>query len=354
MPNFETATLGTASGEYLKPSRPAPHPGRAREILARHPEIRELVGKNAGTFWITAGIVAAQVALGAALAHSPWWLIILVAATAGAFANHALWVVIHEITHNLVFRTPGANTWVGILANLPHTVPSSVFFQRYHMKHHAFLGTYDFDADIPSRWEARIFGRSAVGKAAWMLLFPIMQALRPTRLRVLKPIDRWVVANVLAQVLFNAAIFYFLGPKALLYMLISLFFAIGLHPLGARWIQEHYIVFPGQETVDYYWPLNRVAMNIGYHNEHHDFPSIPWNRLPEVKRAAPEAYDTLHFHKSWAKLLWTFVFDPNLSLYTRYVREGPSGGSRLNEAKAHTQDLPQPETQRAPSEPASA
>ena len=67
------------------------------------------------------------------------------------------------------------------------------------MKHHAFLGTYDFDADIPSHWEFKLFGRSALGKAVWLFLFSIMQALRPARLRVLKPIDRWVVISVLAQ-----------------------------------------------------------------------------------------------------------------------------------------------------------
>ncbi len=336
------APAGTKALDFLQPEGPNPHGGRGRSIILNHPEIRDLVGKNPVTFWITLGIVLVQTALAAALHTSPWWLIVLVAVTVGAFANHALWVVIHEVTHNLIFKTPGANTLVGILANLPHGAPTSVFFQRYHMKHHAFLGTYDFDADIPSRWEQKLFGRSALGKACWMFVFSIIQALRPVRLRVLKPIDRWVVINVVAQVIYDGALLYFWGPKALAYMFISLMFSVGLHPLGARWIQEHYIVFPGQETADYYGPLNPFALNVGFHNEHHDFPSIPWNRLPEVKRAAPEAYDTLHYHPSWSKLLWRFIVDPNISLYTRYVREGPSSGAKFEEAKAASQQLPEP------------
>ena len=152
--------------------------------------------------------------------------------------------------------------------------------------------------------------------------------------------------NVVAQVLYDGALLYFWGPKALAYMFISLMFSVGLHPLGARWIQEHYIVFPGQETADYYGPLNPFALNVGYHNEHHDFPSIPWNRLPAIKRAAPEAYDTLHYHPSWSKLLWRFIVDPEISLYTRYVREGPTGGSRLEEARAASQELPEPTADR--------
>ena len=95
---------------------------------------------------------------------------------------------------------------------------------------------------------------------------------------------------------------------------------MGLHPVGARWIQEHYLVFPGQETTSYYGPLNTVALNVGYHNEHHDFPSVPWNRLPEIKRMAPEAYDTLGSYKSWTRLLLRFIFDRQLSLFARQIR----------------------------------
>jgi sphingolipid delta-4 desaturase len=79
--------------------------------------------------------------------------------------------------------------------------------------------------------------------------------------------------------------------------------------------------------------LNRFQLNIGYHNEHHDFPSVPWNRLPAVKKTAPEAYDTLRNHPSWAKLLWWFITDPRVSLYTRNVR-ADRGDFRLAEESA--------------------
>src|SRR5207248_2767946 len=96
--------------------------------------------------------------------------------------------------------------------------------------------------------------------------------------------------------------------------------AIGLHPLGARWIQEHFAMNPGQETYSYYGPLNKVSFNVGYHNEHHDLMTIPWSRLPEVRRIAPEFYEGLHAYHSWTKLLVQFLTDPNITLFRYIVR----------------------------------
>jgi sphingolipid delta-4 desaturase len=90
--------------------------------------------------------------------------------------------------------------------------------------------------------------------------------------------------------------------------------------LGARWIQEHYLTSGEQETYSYYGVFNKLAFNVGYHNEHHDFPSVPWNRLPQIRKDAPEFYDTLVYHTSWTKLFFRFLFDKEISLYSRIVR----------------------------------
>ena len=52
---------------------------------------------------------------------------------------------------------------------------------------------------------------------------------------------------------------------------------------------------------------------------------MPWNRLPAVRKAAPEAYDTLFWHRSWTFLLLRFLFDPGLTLYSRVVRAERGG-----------------------------
>ena len=76
----------------------------------------------------------------------------------------------------------------------------------------------------------------------------------------------------------------YLGPQCLWYMLLSVFFAGSIHPTAGHFLAEHYVVDGVAETYSYYGPLNCLCYNVGYHNEHHDFPNIPWSKLPEVRQ----------------------------------------------------------------------
>lgn len=311
-----------------------PHRLRTKKILAEHPEVRELIGKNPYTFFALTGLVLAMVALAYLLKDSSWWLLVLIAYVVGAFINHSLFVMVHETTHNLLFKSKAANLLAGIFANLPHIFPSAVSFSRYHLKHHSFQGIHELDADLPDFWEARLINNSTLGKAFWLFMFPFFQFRRTFRLKEIKPIDGWVLLNWGLQLAFNISLWVFLGPKAFCFMLFSFFFAVGLHPLGARWIQEHYLTLnENQETYSYYGPLNTVSFNVGYHNEHHDFPSIPWNKLPALKKTASGYYDSLYAHTSWTKLFFRFLFDKNISLYSRILRKDRGQVAITDESK---------------------
>ena len=299
-----------------------PHRIRTKDILKVHPDIRKLIGKNPNTIFAIIGLVGLQIALAWFTSSQSWWIVFIAAYLIGAFADHALFVMIHECAHKLLFKKPAANRLAGIFANLPQLFPSSVSFERYHIKHHSFQGVHELDADLPNHWEARLIDNYFIGKAIWLLFYPIFQVFRISRLKEIKPFDGWVALNWAAQILFIAGIWLWLGPKAIVFLLASFFFSVGLHPLGARWIQEHYLTHSkDQETYSYYGVLNTVAFNVGYHNEHHDFPSVPWNRLPQIKAGAPNFYNTLFYHKSWTKLFFRFLFDKEISLYSRIVRK---------------------------------
>ncbi len=292
--------------DFLHSGSSEPHRDRTKEILKKYPEIRRLVGNNPFTFFIMVGIVVLQMAIAIGIRNEPWWLIVIVAYTVGAFANHALYVLNHECAHNFVFKKRYLNMLAGILADFPTLTPGSTSFRLYHLKHHSFQGVYDLDADIPSEWEAKLIVNTPYGKTIWLLLFPIFQVTRPQRLKELRFAHKWTYINLAIVIGFDVFVLFVLGPKAFVYFLLSLFFSIGLHPLGARWIQEHYVVNPPQETYSYYGILNLLAFNVGYHNEHHDLSSIPWNRLPKLRKMAPEFSNSLFYHKSWTKLLFNF------------------------------------------------
>ena len=300
---------------------PEPHIKRTKDIIKKYPQIKKLMGRNPYTFFYILGIVTIQIGISIVLKDQSWWLVLLAAYAIGAFANHALFVLIHECTHNMVFQSRIANLWAGILCDLPNVLPSSVQFRKYHLKHHAFQGHYDIDADIPSVWEANLIGNSFVGKAVWLLFFPVFQLTRPPRLREIQFSSLWVWIDLVVVLLFDVALIYWFGLMPILYLASSFFFSVGLHPLGGRWIQEHYLVNQDQETYSYYGPLNKLSFNVGYHNEHHDFSYVPWNKLPEIKRMAPEYYDTLESHTSWSKLVWKFLTDKEMSLFSRTIRD---------------------------------
>jgi sphingolipid delta-4 desaturase len=168
----------------------------------------------------------------------------------------------------------------------------------------------------------------------------------------------WVhLVNVAVQILFDAVLLGFVpGPlsqlftaHSLYYLLLSSFLAGSLHPLAGHFIAEHYVYetvspsardpdngIPVPETFSYYGPLNVLTYNVGLHNEHHDFPAIPWTRLPALNTIAKEFYADLPHHKSWTYALWRFIWDDEVGLQCRVKRKE---GGRLvggGTAKAKT------------------
>jgi sphingolipid delta-4 desaturase len=312
----------TKKTDFVYSAESEPHRIRTKKMLKEFPHIRELIGKNPMTIFAIIGVVAFMVALAWLVRDQSWWVVFLAAYCLGAFGDHALFVLIHECAHHLLFKNRSANRWAGIVANIPQIFPSSISFEYYHIKHHSFQGVHELDADLPNHWEAKLINNSFLGKALWLLFFPIFQLTRLSRLKEIKAFDKWVAANYLVQIAFTTVIWYFMGWHSIAFLLLSFSFSVGLHPLGARWIQEHYLTHSDeQETYSYYGGLNLVAFNVGFHNEHHDFPSIPWNRLPAIKKAAPVYYDTLHSHKSWTKLFFRFLFDREISMFNRILRK---------------------------------
>ncbi len=318
------------------------HRRRTREILARHPEVGKLLGRNpTSALWVV-GLVALQW-LAAYLLRDVSWLWIFVAAYLfGAFVNHALYVLIHECTHNLVLRKKAHNSCLAILCDFALAFPGAMGFRKYHLLHHQYLSEYEMDPDIVCHTEGQLVRDSAWRKALWVAMLGVSQALRPLKVKGVKALDAWILANALIIAAVDVLIYFALGPQALAYLALSTFFALGLHAVGGRWIQEHYETRKGQETYSYYGPLNKTCFNMGYHNEHHDFPGMPWNNLPKLKKLAPEYYDGLASYRSWTAVLLKFIFDPSMSTYSRVVRPSRDRPAQPTPSPAAESELEQP------------
>jgi sphingolipid 4-desaturase/C4-monooxygenase len=306
-----------ADGFSWSPER-EPHADRRRRLLERYPQIKELYGPCGRTKYVCTALVLIQLGLAFALRDAPWWAILLVAYAVGGVINQALLLAIHELSHNLAFKKQWHNRVFAVFINLPVGAPVAETFRYYHLLHHTHQGDERLDTDLPTELEGRLL-RNPLTKLLWLSCQGLAYALRPLFVHPKKPTGA-EAGNLLVQLAFNVAVYYWLGGKALAYLPISSLIVMGLHPIAGHYISEHYVFRAGQETYSYYGPLNALAFNVGYHNEHHDFPYIPGSRLARLRALAPEFYDTLHFHTSWTVTLWHFVTRPSLGGYSRIKR----------------------------------
>ncbi|KAF8191133.1 dihydroceramide delta(4)-desaturase [Pholiota molesta] len=317
--------------EFLWLLTEEPHRSRRMAIMKAHPEVTKLMGREPLTKYVVFSVVSLQIATAILLRHhspmSPWF--ILAAYAIGGTANHNLFLAIHEITHNLAFCGIAPNKLLAIFANLPIGIPYSAAFKGYHIEHHKFQGQDGIDTDLPTRLELMVLN-NVLGKVFFATFQILFYALRPTFVRSQR-LTRWHLLNIVAQIVFDYILVSTYGARPLIYLIMSSFFAGSLHPCAGHFIAEHYL-WDGleQETYSYYGPLNILAYNVGYHNEHHDFPSIPWTRLPTLRALAPEFYDTIPSHPSWPMVIVNFIRDKEVGLFARAKRLGkgkllPSG-----------------------------
>lgn len=300
---------------------PNQHPSRAAAIARAHPEVRALAGPAPASLALILLLVVSQLALAYALRDAPIWLLLAVAYFIGGTINIGLFAMIHEASHGLLSHHRLLNRAGAYLANAATFWPAAESFLRHHRRHHAHLGSYERDPSVPRRWEAQWVGRTPVRKLIWLAAYSVIYPLRFYSLnaggRFFEPA---MLVNFLFQASINTGLALVWGVQAPIYLALSFALSFGAHPLNAMTIQEHSLAVSGQDTYSYYGWANVLTFNAGHHVEHHDFPRIPWIRLPRLRKIAPEFYDALHSYQSWSAVLFDFIFDPRWCLWRRAVR----------------------------------
>ncbi len=300
-------------------SHTEPHTIRRELILKDHPEIEKLY-KNKEPWKTLVPVVLINIIqfyicyiiYKYDIGYLP---ITIFAALIGAIFNHAMFALFHDITHFNCLKSIFHNQIWAIMCNLPQIIPSAISFGRYHREHHTNLGDPLYDPDIPTLAEIKYIN-TPFRKLCYVVFMPFFYALRPF-FKVPKSMSKMEIVNIVVCVSYAYLLYVLFTGKAIVYLLLCTYIGLSLHPVSAHVIAEHYEFFQSQDTYSYYGVLNWLNFNLGYHVEHHDFPSVPWHKLPEITRIAPEYYENLPKVGSYSAVLLKYIFEENMGPWSR-------------------------------------
>jgi sphingolipid 4-desaturase/C4-monooxygenase len=124
-----------------------PHVKRRKEILAAHPEVKKLFGVNPRLKYSAVLLVLIQLTIGLFIDKlvpltGTFYPLVFLAITyfVGATIGQALFLAIHEITHNFASKNKTFNNWLSFFINIPIVLPFAYSFKLYHGKHHWHQG----------------------------------------------------------------------------------------------------------------------------------------------------------------------------------------------------------------------
>jgi len=320
------------------------HRIRRRAITSEFPQVLKLTGPDVRTQYYAYAAFLLQVFF-AWLSGGSFLLAFALGITISPYIDFAVLVVMHETSHDLVFKGRddliSRNRLLGIMCNTVMLAPISEIMRQHHNIHHAQLGNMQRDVDVPVAFEVSWVGRSPLRKILWLFCGIIVL---PVRSMMKLPVNwnRYVVLNWVACISFSMAIFFYSSP-AFLYLLLGMFLSQSAHPANARQVQRHIRLreqldhkvksgqqeFPSADTANeenvhtaklntysYYGPMNIYTLNVGYHVEHHDFSNISWTRLPELHSIAGDKWypkDKGYTSRGFSDIV-SFVRDPNTTL----------------------------------------
>ena len=247
-------------------------------------------------------------------------------------------VLLHEVVHHTVFdrRRPGAERALAWLYAVPSGISSSQF-TRWHLDHHAELGSTEDDPKrhhlspkINRRWFKLLYASPA--------LFPIYfraarkeNATYPAALQRQIRFERKV--SIAAHLCMLVLIWTLAGfPAALRAYIVPVFFvfpvAFTLNRLG-----QHYDIDPADPAkwgtlMRGHWFWDFAFLNSNYHLEHHYFAGVPFYRLPALQRALAPFYERHGMRwQTYSGLLYGWLVE-NRAPHTNWV-ERDSRSSRV-------------------------
>jgi len=300
----------------------AEHAQQLKQDLAAALPIEELRRLHDKRPWLHALVAFANFAALAvsavAIVHFDRWYYWLPFAFLAGFAVFDFTVLLHEVVHRAVLPVSSerAYRFLGLLYAMPSGISASQF-TRWHLDHHAGLGSYEED---PKRHYL-----SPKKNARWLKALYFTPALFPIYFRAAKKetisyepelkktISRERNATIVFQLAILAAIAIIGGPWiAFKLYVVPIFFvfpiAFALNRLG-----QHYDINPDDPAewstlVKGSWFWDAIYLFSNYHLEHHYFPGVPFYNLPRLQKLLMPFYEKrgIAAH-GYGDLLWNWL-----------------------------------------------
>ena len=244
-------------------------------------------------------------------------------------------ILLHEVVHHTVFDRPhpAAERALALLYAIPSGISASQF-TRWHLDHHAELGSDDDDPKrahlspkVNARWYKLLYCTPA--------LFPIYfraarreSASYPTALQQTIGWERKV--SIAAHLSAIGLLWYFFGPYAAVRTsIVPVFFvfpiAFTLNRLG-----QHYDIDPDDPAkwgtlMKGHWFWDFAFLNSNYHLEHHYFPGVPFYRLPSLQRMLVPFYQRKGMRwQTYGRLVYGWIVE-NRAPHTDWSDEKGKG-----------------------------
>lgn len=320
------------------PSYYADHAQQLKRDLARAipvEALRELHQKRPLLHALVALANAAALLLGGiGIVQLDRWALWLPCAFVLGFAVFNCTVLLHEVVHRAVLREANEDHYriLGLLYAIPSGISSSQF-TRWHLDHHAGLGSADEDPKrhylspkINARWLKFLYFTPA--------LFPIYFRAAAKETAAYEPeLQARIRRERLATILFHLAVLasiWNLGGLFVAWKLyvVPVFFvfpiAFALNRLG-----QHYDIDPADPAkwstlVKGSWFWDKVYLYSNYHLEHHYFPGVPFYNLPRLQKLLLPFYAQRGIvPRSYGELVWRYLI-LNRKPHTNWVSGAPA------------------------------
>ena len=213
-------------------------------------------------------------------------------------------VLLHEVVHSTIFerKRPTVQRILGFLYAVPSGISASQF-TRWHLDHHAELGSDDDDpkrAHLSPKVNTRLYKLMYCTPALFPIYFRAARRESSTYPGELQTTIGWErKVSLAAHLTALVVLWYFFGfYTALRTSIIPVFFifpiAFTLNRLG-----QHYDIDPSDPAkwgtlMKGHWFWDFAFLNSNYHAEHHYFPGVPFYRLPALQRALLPYYEKKH------------------------------------------------------------